>query len=135
MIRFDRVQQSRIHVALVDALGVSPTSSKSAEQRALEEYAYAASKSPEALAEACELASALRKHAGRGSFCFKLKDLAIACDSLDQAESAGRLLGAVHIGQGIWSIAPDQNVRRVEIPEQMFRHYLEEWACHLPHYN
>ncbi len=87
---------------------------------------------PEALAEGLLLASALREHAGNGSFSFAMKELAKTCDNLEMAESVGRLVGASHIGRGVWSTAPGQNAQRVDIPPHLFRDYLEEWACYLP---
>lgn len=132
MIEFSNMQQSNIHVALANALGVTSEPLETSKERALAGYAFAASRSPEPLAEAILLACALRGHAGKGDFCFVLKELTVAANSLDLAETAAGLLGAVHIGKGIWSTCPNENVKRVDIPAGLFRTYLEEWACCLP---
>jgi len=132
MIGFNRLQQSRAHLSLSRALGITQEAPETTNERALAEYAYVASRSPESLAEGILLASALREHAGQGSFSFVMKDLSTAAGSLELAQSAGRLIGGTHIGRGIWSTNPDQDAQRVEIQPHLLRDYLEDWAGYLP---
>lgn len=132
MMQFERIEQSRAHLALVRALSVTEEACETAEGRARSEYAYVAACSPKRLSEALLLANALQEHAGCQPFRFMMKELAVTCDDLELAESAGRLLGAVHIGRGIWSTAPDQNAQRIDIPQGLFRGFLEDWSGYLP---
>ncbi|RBW58441.1 hypothetical protein DS909_05605 [Phaeobacter gallaeciensis] len=131
MIQFTQIEQSRVHLALCRALGVTDDP-KNTEERARHNYAHWASHDPIMLREAGLLATALTDHAQRADFCFRMSELAAAADHLEMAQCAGELMGAVHIGRGVWSTAPKKNAPRVSVPTTLFRAYLEEWACHLP---
>jgi len=131
MMEFTQIEQSRAHLALCRALGVTDVP-QNAVERARRSYAHWASHDPNMLREAGLLATALTENAQRSEFCFLMSDLAVAADNLEMAQVAAGLIGAIHIGRGVWSTAPDENVPRVSIPKTLLRDYLEDWACYLP---
>lgn len=131
MMQFTQIEQSRAHLALCRALGVTDDP-QNARERARHNYAHFASHDPTMLREAGLLATALTEHAQRRDFCFRMPELAAASDNLDMAHSAAGLIGAVHIGRDVWSTAPDENAPRVSIPKTLLRDYFEDWACCLP---
>ncbi|WP_204113637.1 hypothetical protein [Shimia biformata] len=131
MMEFTHIEQSRAHLALCRALGVTDVK-QNARERARHSYAHWASHDPTMLREAGLLATALAEYAQRSEFCFLMSDLAVAADNLEMAQCAAELIGAADIGRGVWSTAPDKNAPRTSIPPTLLRDYLEDWACHLP---
>lgn len=132
MMQFTQIEQSRAHLALCRALGVTEDP-QNAGERARHSYAHWASHDPIMLLEAGLLATALTEHAQRRDFSFRMPELAVAADNLEMAQCAAGLIGAIHIGRGIWSTAPDENAPRFWIPQTLLREYLEDWACYLPY--
>jgi len=132
MMEFTHIEQSRAHLALCRALGVTDDP-QNARERARRNYAHWASHDPVMLREAGLLANALMEHAQRSHFCFRMSEFAVAADNLDMAQCAAGLIGAVHIGHGIWSTAPNENAPHMSVPPTLLRDYLEDWACHLPY--
>lgn len=132
MMQFTQIERSRAHLALCQALGVTDEP-LSARERARHTYAHCASHDLTMLLEAGLLATALTEHAQRSDFCFRMPELAVAADNLDLAQSAAGLIGAVHIGRGVWSTAPNENAPHVSVSPRLLRDYLEDWACCLPY--
>lgn len=132
MIQLTQIEQSRAHLALCRALGVTDDP-QNARERARRNYAHCASHDPTMLREAGLLATSLTEYAQRDEFCFRMSEFAVAADDLEMAKCAAGLIGAVHIGRGIWSTAPNENAPHVSVPPTLLRDYLEDWACHLPY--
>ena len=131
MMQFSRIEQSRAHLALSRALGEGDGAQGIA-ARARQSYAYWASHDPALLFEAGLLAEALAGHAQRQDFCFSISELAIAAGSLDIAECAAGLIGAVRVNRDLWSTAPTSVPEYLSIPKTLLRDLLELWACSLP---
>lgn len=132
MMEFTQIEQSRAHLALCRALGVTDDP-QNARERARHSYVHCASHDPTMLLEAGLVATALMEHAQRRDFCFRMPELAAASDNLDMAQCAAGLIGAVRIGRDVWSTAPSENAPHISVPPTLLREYLEDWACCLPY--
>lgn len=131
MIQLSRMEKSGVHLELCRALGVTDEP-QNRKERARSSFAYWMSQRPSTCREAGLLADALTEHVQHPDFCFLMSELTVAAGDREMARCAGELIGAIHIGRGVWSTAPTEIAPRTSIPLTLLRDYLEEWACHLP---